>query len=214
MPERVTVPGEGSLPRIILFLKAPREGWVKTRLAASVGSEQAVRIYRYLVERQLANLPAGWPVEIRYTPSDAEPEMREWIGNGPIFRPQSEGDLGDRMGSAVAEAFSTGAGPVVCIGADCPDLGAADFLEVRERFLRGADLVFGPAADGGYYLLGLNAYCPEVFTDISWSTSDTLTDSLEKARKESRKVELLDTQRDVDNLEDWKDFCSRKALSL
>ncbi len=195
---------ESSSPRILLFLKAPRAGRVKTRLAASVGDKRAVDIYRQLVERQLASLPEGWPVEIRYDPADAGPEMMEWLGGDFVFRPQQPGDLGARMSCAVREAFSERDAPVFCIGADCPDLGVRDFLAARRRLEAGNDLVFGPAEDGGYYLLGMSLYCPEVFENVSWSSADTLAQSLDRARHHDRRVALLDTKLDVDELSDWE----------
>jgi len=201
------------IPRIILFLKAPRSGLVKTRLAASVGEEKAVEIYRFLVESQLRRLPRDWPFEIRFTPADAEEEMREWIGRGPILLPQGEGDLGHRLADAVAEAFARGSDPVVCIGADCPGLDVPDFEEARTALRNGADLVFGPADDGGYYLIALGRPCPEVFKEIPWSSETTLARSLEQAGKCNRKVSLLPSKGDIDHIEDWENFCGRNAVT-
>jgi len=204
--------GPGSareVPRILLFLKAPRPGRVKTRLAATVGGERAVEIYRTLVERQLAALPAGWQVEIRFDPEDAGPEMAEWLGEGFTYRPQVPGDLGDRMIQALRTAFSEGDAPVFCVGADCPELVSGDFEEARGQLENGADLVFGPATDGGYYLLGLSRFCPEVFEKIPWRSPETLKQSLSRSAEHGRRVGLLEEKSDVDEWADWEPFENR-----
>jgi len=201
-PEQPPIPDD-PLPRIILFLKAPWPGRVKTRLASELGNKAAVAIYRELVERQVAALPAGWPVEIRFDPAEARDEMISWLGAQFRFRSQAPGDLGQRMSEAVRQAFSEGETTVLCVGADCPDLGPEEFAQARNDLGDGADLVFGPARDGGYYLLGLRHHCPEIFDRIRWSSPQTLDVSLQRAREAGRIVTLLTEKSDIDFAEDW-----------
>lgn len=194
----------GPAPRVLVFLKAPRPGTVKTRLAGAYGAEGAARIYRLLAGRQMAAFPDGWPVEVLYAPADARAEMEEWLGDRARLRPQAGGDLGERLERAVAAAFAEGAGPVVCVGADCPDLGAEDFERAAALLAGGADLVFGPAEDGGYYLVALARECPEIFRGVSWGGSRTLAQSLRRAGEAGRRVALLGEKADVDLPADWE----------
>jgi len=201
--------GPTNRPRLVLFLKAPREGKVKTRLAEALGNARAVGIYRALVERQVRALPPGWPAEVCFDPPDAGPEMRDWLGDRFSFRAQVAGTLGDRMAHAVRAAFAEGEHSVICIGADCPELGMAELVEAERKLTAGHDLVFGPARDGGYYLLGMRSGCPEVFERIPWSSPDTLAVSLERARAAGRSLALLGEKGDIDFAEDWAEYLKR-----
>ena len=192
-------------PTILMFLKAPERGKVKTRLAAGIGVDAALEVYRRLVKRQLAAVPEGWPVEIQFTPVNAELEMRTWLGEaaGRTFKPQCEGGLGERLEHAVKEAFRAGAQGVLLIGGDCAELGAAEFEEAALA-LRTHDAVIGPSRDGGYYLLGLaDARC-EVFTAISWSTGVVAEQTRERLRSAQMRWTELTLLRDVDTKEDWE----------
>lgn len=193
-------------PRLLqLFLKAPRPGTVKTRLAATAGDATATAIYRRLAERQLTaltDLPAC-RLQIQYTPADAEAEMRSWLGDGPDYRPQCEGDLGDRLSRAVNAAFEQGAERVYCLGADCPLLGPGHLRRADALLDDGADVVFGPATDGGYYLLGQTAHHPGLFRDIPWSRPDTLAVSRDRAARHRLTTALLPELYDVDTEHDW-----------
>ena len=189
-------------PTILIFLKAPRAGEVKTRLAASIGPQAALGIYRALAEGQLQRLPARWPTEIHFTPSSALPEMQQWLGATRSYRPQASGDLGERLSLAVEQAFAAGAKRVLCIGADCPALDATHLQQAAQTLASGADVVFGPAGDGGYYLVGLNQPEPAIFKDIPWSAENTLKASLQAADRLGLKAQLLEPLHDVDTIED------------
>ncbi len=189
-------------PTLLLFLKAPRAGDVKTRLAADIGPEEALAVYRRLAEAQVRRLPGDWPLEIHYAPPDARAEMERWLGYGRTFFPQAHGDLGARLAVAVQGAFATGARSVICLGADCPALDAARLREADRALVDGADIVFGPADDGGYYLVGMNRAETAVFTRIPWSTEKTLAASLAAAERNGLKIKLLEPLSDVDTADD------------
>ncbi len=191
---------EHSSPAILSWLKAPRAGEVKTRLAQSIGPEAALKVYRVLVERQLSELPPGHPLEIHYTPTDALDEMRAWLGDEYAFHAQCEGGLGIRLERAVADAFKRGAQSVICIGGDCPKLNRVHLEQTAAALQSDYDIVFGPSEDGGYYLIGLNAHYPEVFQDIPWSTQATLETSLKKSSTLNLRVKLLETLYDIDEI--------------
>jgi rSAM/selenodomain-associated transferase 1 len=190
-----------SEPRVIVFLKTPRPGFVKTRLAVAIGPEAACAAYRQMagaVLEQLAPLPH---VELRYTPDDAEAEISPWLKSGWTARPQGGGDLGERMHRACAEAN----GPAIIIGSDCPAIALADILDAATA-LKNHNVVVGPATDGGYWLIGLAAPCPALFVGIAWSTDDVLKVTLAKAEAAGLSVHQLRELADVDTVEDWERF--------
>ncbi len=191
--------------RLIVFLKAPRPGIAKTRIAAVLGDEAALRIYRELVAATLARvtgLPDDFEVELRFAPDDAVPEIAPWLQPGWKTVPQGGGDLGARMSRAFADAFADGCTGVVVIGTDCPDLTAEDLRAARDALLD-HDVVVGPAEDGGYWLLGTSAPRPGLFAEIAWSSSRVLADTLSIARSAGLSVRLLRRLNDVDTAQDW-----------
>ena len=185
-------------PRAIIFVKAPRPGFVKTRLAAAIGDEAACDAYRQLAETILAKLTPLPHVELRFTPDDAEEEIKSWLRKDWAARPQGEGDLGQRMLRAFAEAN----GSAIIIGSDCPCLELSD-LEAAAEALQTHDAVLGPAVDGGYWLIGLNVPCPALFEGIEWSTDAVLKTSMSKAELQGLSVCQLRELSDVDTVEDW-----------
>ncbi len=160
-----------------LMLKAPRPGFVKTRLAAEIGALRAAAVYRALAERQLGEIPAEWACAVHYSPDEAGEEIRQWLGPvaplGTAYHPQGGGDLGGRMRHAVRSGLAAGAGAVVLLGGDCPGLGRSVLREVAVR-IQTVDMAIGPAADGGYVLLALKQDCPALFEGIPWSTPEVL----------------------------------------
>ena len=192
-------------PTILIFLKAPVAGQVKTRLARDVGNDKALEIYRSLVERQMSDLPDDWPVEIHFSPATAEPQMREWLGAEPnwSFVPQVESGLGERLAHATTRAFARGASAVMLIGGDCPELGEAEF-QLAAQGLGEHDAVMGPAADGGYYLLGMKAPLLELFENVAWSTGAFADRTREIVREQNWELSELPQLSDIDTREDWE----------
>ena len=195
---------------LIIFLKAPRPGFVKTRLARTSGVEPACAAYRRLVETLLANLTALTGVELRYSPDEAAGEIQPWLRPHWHSRAQGEGDLGARLHRAFAESFLQDAQRVVIIGSDCPEVTPRDIAEAW-RALQSHDLVLGPATDGGYWLIGLNHVQPSLFTEMVWSTETVLQETLQRARSAALRVSLLRELVDVDTEVEWKDFLARSA---
>jgi hypothetical protein len=181
------------------MLKAPRPGTVKTRLGAEIGFERATQIYRLLAERQMFAVPEGWRREIHFSPVAAEMEMRAWLGRGHDYFPQCEGDLGRRLGDAVAGAFGRGATSVVVVGGDCPDLDEGCLREAVAA-LRTSDVVLGPALDGGYYLIGLRRPALRLFSGIPWSTEKVLETTLARITEDHLSYVLLAPKEDIDDL--------------
>lgn len=194
--------------RLVIFLKAPRLGTVKTRLAATLGDAAALQVHRALVEvvlRQLAPVPG---VELRFTPDDACREISPWMRAGWIATPQGPGDLGQRLRRAFKDHFGSGAERVVVIGSDCPAVAFED-IRIAWAALRTDDVVIGPASDGGYWLIGLRESQPAVFRGIAWGTAKVLRQTLDRAEARGLRVHLLRELADVDTAVDWWAFLAR-----
>jgi rSAM/selenodomain-associated transferase 1 len=187
-------------PALGIFLKAPRLGTVKTRLAAEIGTRQALRLYRVLVHRTLAEVRvAGLEATVWFTPADAATEMRRWLGEGWDLRPQASGDLGTRL-AAAAHAVPPGRG-WLAIGADCPRLDAALLREAAAVVARD-EIVLGPSLDGGYYLVGGPMPLPDLFSAMPWSTGRVLRETRARLVHAKAPWHELVTLRDVDTAED------------
>lgn len=199
--------------RVVVFLKAPRPGAVKTRLAGTLGPDAACAAYRRLVEALLANLAPLPRVELCFTPTEAGAEIQPWVRPGWLTCPQVGGDLGERLHAAFAEHFETDAQHVVIIGSDCPDVTATD-IEDAWLALEGHDVVLGPALDGGYWLIGLRAPQPALFAGIPWSTDRVFGETMCRARETGLRVALLRELADVDTAADWERWLRRANIDV
>ena len=196
---------------LIVFARAPRLGSVKTRLARRLGDDAALAIYREVTERTLrVARGSGIPVHVAFTPGDAADEMRSWLGDDLAYEAQTDGDLGTRMARSISARFATGANRVVIVGTDCPALSPAILRAALDALAR-ADVVFGPATDGGYYLMAQRALHPSLFVGVPWSSARTLGVSLARAQSAGLSVALLDELRDIDTAEDWQAYLDGSA---
>jgi uncharacterized protein len=193
------------LERLVIFVKAPRPGTVKTRLAQALGGEGACAAYQRLVATLLSGLRELPEVELAYTPADARSEVAPWLGPGWQAHPQEEGDLGLRLQSAFSKAFRAGVHRVVVIGSDCPAVTAADIRGAWKALLA-HDLVIGPATDGGYWLIGLRRPHPALFYDMPWSTDRVFAETLRRAEACRLRAHVLRERSDVDTVEQWDQF--------
>lgn len=201
---------------VLVFVRAPQRGRVKTRLAAGTGPDAALRIYRRLGEHTISEalqLP-NTEVRVHFTPADAEQAVRSWLGEGPLYLPQAEGDLGRRLAHAFAAAWTAGADRVLVIGSDLPDVSAERIQRAFAK-LAAADAVLGPARDGGYYLLALRRPISGVFDGVDWSTERVLRQTVERLRAANVEPALLEPLADVDEVEDlpagWAAWAARPS---
>lgn len=193
---------EGSLlGTVVVFARAPRLGGVKRRLAAAIGARAALRFYVATLRRALRILHADgrFRAVLAITPDRA---AARWPVRLPIV-PQGRGDLGARMHRACRRFRRQ---PVVLVGSDVPEIDGSHIIAAF-RALGRADAVFGPAEDGGYWLVGLALRRPgHPFAAVRWSTSHALADTLGNFR--GRRVALLRTLRDVDTEADLRAVAS------
>ena len=200
---------------VLVFIRAPEAGRVKTRLAAEIGDVAALGVYRRLAEHAVQAALALGPlvsVRVHFTPANAGDAVRAWLGAGPVYLPQADdADLGVRMRAAFEAAFGDGFDRVVVIGSDLPDLTAEILRGAFER-LESTDAVVGPARDGGYWLLGLKRMLPGVFDGIAWSTGEVLARTLERLRSMQMEPALLEELADVDEAGDlppgWREWAA------
>ena len=195
-------------PRLYVFVRAPALGAVKRRLAAGVGALEALRFYRAATERLLRRVGCDprWETVLAVTPDISARGVSPWPA-GFARTGQGGGDLGARMGRFLAGDRTV---PVAIVGSDIPEL-AASHVEAAFAALRDADLVFGPAADGGYWLVGRRpgAATRGLFDGVRWSTSHALSDTRANVSPR-RKVALLEVLEDVDDAADHASWRIRR----
>jgi rSAM/selenodomain-associated transferase 1 len=202
-------------PLILLFIKAPARGQVKTRLAVALGEDAALELYQRFVQDILDTLEqTGIPVMICYHPPGSGNAVAEWLGPGQQYLPQEGRDVGERMANAFRQAFTRGFSRVVLIGSDIPDLPAPLLNEAMAALLT-HDSVIGPARDGGYYLIGFrhDTFFPGVFSGIAWSTGTVFCSTMQAFEKAGQQVHELPLRQDVDTIEDLKDLAARSRRS-
>ncbi len=188
--------------RLIVMTKYPEPGRAKTRLIPALGAEGAAQLHRRLGLHTVEQVRSYMP-EIRYAGGNQD-LMRDWLGDFDYVH-QGDGDLGDRMSRAFAEGFDYGFDRMIMIGTDCPKVDQTLIDRAFEE-LDKTEVVFGPAIDGGYYLIGLRKYIPELFCNIKWSTDSVLRDSLESLDRLQIRSTLLELLPDIDRPEDLKYF--------
>jgi rSAM/selenodomain-associated transferase 1 len=188
--------------------KAPRAGLVKTRLAEALGADRAAALYRAFLAD---TLEMACEVRARrltvesalcFSPPDAAEEFGFAAGAFDLALPQRDGDLGAKLAGMFDDLLDAGRERVIAIGADSPTLPPSLVATAFERLEGGADVVLGPTADGGYYLVGLRKHQPELFVDVPWSTDRVLGTTLERSRALGLETVVLDDWYDVDTTDE------------
>lgn len=187
-----------------VFIKNPRLGQVKTRLAATMGAEEALRIYQYLLNQTKA-VSLSSPAERWLWYSELPDQEDGWESHLFHKMQQTSGDLGHRMSAAFEAAFAAGAEKAVLIGSDCPYL-RPDLLEQAFLGLDKEEVVIGPTFDGGYYLIGMRRWLPMLFEGISWSTETVFSETLQRMKAIGVVGIVLDRLADIDEESDWLAF--------
>lgn len=186
--------------RLLLFTKPAREGRVKTRLIGALTPAQAAALHQAFLEDLLERLREGsFDLRLAWALDPGEP-----VPDGPCPGVRQEGDdLGERLYRALAAAGAEAAS-VAALGSDHPTLPLEMVHDAFERLEAGADVVLGPAEDGGYYLIALQAAAvvPRLFDEIAWSTERVFPDTVARCRELGLRLELLPQASDVDTPED------------
>lgn len=193
---------------LMLFVRNPELGKVKTRLAASVGPEEALAIYMHLLQhtKQVTeNLPMD---KVVYYSNEVD-QQDLWPNDKYKKQVQPSGNLGEKMEAAFRDAFAQGYTSVVIIGSDCHQL-TPSIIEKAFAELNTHEVVIGPALDGGYYLLGMKHLHPELFQNKRWSTEHVFPDTLFDIEHLHLSHKVLPELSDIDYVEDLdEDFWVR-----
>jgi hypothetical protein len=186
-----------------LFAKLPVPGQVKTRLAADTSPEWAAQVATaFLLDTVERLTPVDAQRVLAFAPRDAEAAFETLVQDRFTLVPQVDGNLGQRMAAFFRDQLATGAGKVVLLGTDSPSLPVA-WVEQALAELERADVVLGPATDGGYYLLGCGRRLPPIFDGIAWGSHHVLAETVARLGDPNWRLALLPPWYDVDTLADW-----------
>ncbi|MGZ3579119.1 MAG: TIGR04282 family arsenosugar biosynthesis glycosyltransferase [Syntrophales bacterium] len=189
---------------LIMFVRFPGQGQVKSRLAKDIGEEQATNLYRCFVEDLLERFSKEpYRLCLAFHPREMEHEMKEMLGHDFSYIPQTGEDLGERMKLAFLRCFSEGARSVVLIGSDIPDLPAR-IVDEAFRALDKYGTVIGPSLDGGYYLLGFRqeTFNEGIFARLPWGAETVFQQTMNILHMAGALVHVLPVWWDIDKHED------------
>jgi rSAM/selenodomain-associated transferase 1 len=199
------------VPYLVVMAKAPRAGIAKRRLGRDIGQIAALRFYRATLARLLRRLGRDprWRLVLYLTPDRDAFARGIWPAHIPRF-PQGSGDLGARMRRPLEVS---GPGPVAIVGGDIPDLDRRH-IAAAFKALGSHDLVFGPASDGGYWLVGVKRRprTPRLFHDVRWGSAHALADTLKGVARD--RAALLETLDDVDDGAAYARFTCSKSRGM
>lgn len=190
-------------PALIIFIKNPEKGKVKTRLAKTVGDDQALKIYKVLMAHT-RSLASKIQAKRYLFYSQYINEQDDWSKDLFVKDLQSEGDLGHKMASAF-QSVLTQHQKAIIIGSDCASLSVS-IIQDAVQALDQHDFVIGPALDGGYYLLGMQTFEPSLFKEIPWSTESVAQLTIEKIKAKGKSHFVLPALSDIDFEEDWNKY--------
>ena len=194
---------------LLIFSRYPTPGEAKTRLIPALGTEGAAQLHQQMTEAAIATAQAtdlfnpknGRNITVHFTGAELK-KFQTWLGPELQYLAQPlGGDLGQRMASAFNTAFTLGRKHVIGIGTDVPEL-TSEILDQADQELDHHDIVLGPAADGGYYLLGMSSFTSELFANIDWGTEHVYTQTVAICTQLGLKISALQTLNDVDRPED------------
>lgn len=194
-----------SVNKLLIFTKAPILGEVKTRLQPEYSKKQSLKLHEYLALNTLQKVEKliNCEIDLCCTPSRNYIFFLKCENQYPINLVDQLGDnLGERMAFALSSALQTHE-KVLIIGTDCPELNESYINQALEK-LDEYDAVIGPADDGGYVLLGLKCFSPELFSDINWGTDSVLHQTRNVLKKMNWLWFELEVQYDIDRPEDLK----------
>ena len=190
---------------LLILLRYPEAGAVKTRLIPKLGEFDAARLYKRIAEQVVDEtdriVHRGLSRIAVVSPKDMVPEAKAWLGDRLIYLPEAGYNLATHLEKAFHHAFKCGGERVIAIGTDCIELRMA---HLRKAFsiLHRKDFVFGPAEDGGVTVIGMRKPQPEVFVDIAWGTDHVFEQLKAKLLPINGSVEFLERLRDIDRYED------------
>ena len=198
---------------VLVMAKAPRAGEVKTRLEPLLGPAGCARLQGALIEATTAWAADVAPGSAYLAFGGEEGDLRPHVHDGVECFPDRRGDLGDRLSAATARVFGERSEPLLVVGTDMPVLTRAHAREAEAVIRGGADVTFGPALDGGYWMVGLSRPSPDLFElGGDWGGPAVLARSLERAELGGLRTELLGMERDLDDPSDARALADHPRL--
>ena len=188
---------------LIIFIRNPELGKVKTRLARDVGAEKALAIYKALLRHTRETAMQVQARRLLFYSQDIH-ENDDWPSTHFDKRLQSGGDLGERMQHAFATALAA-TDKAIIVGSDIAQINA-EIIKKAFAALDEADFAIGPALDGGYYLLGMKQATPELFQNMPWSTDQVCTVTQQRIRQLGKTYRLVAPLSDIDYASDWEQY--------
>jgi uncharacterized protein len=201
--------------RVLLFVRAPELGRVKTRLEKKLDAATVLRLYRCFVQDIIETLSTGGhEMIVFFFPPHKGSAVQAWLGDKVPVQAQTGKTLGDKMRNAFSDVFAGDVDQAVLMGSDLPDF---DNRIIDESFelLKEKDLVIGPAEDGGYYLIGLrkNSLNNDVFSGIDWGTASVFRQTMDKIHAAGLDCHVLPFWRDIDTHDDLVAFYRRSKAN-
>lgn len=196
---------------IIIFAKYPKHGNVKTRLAKTLGEAFATNFYVRCSEhtfKECLKLSKHSVSFLFYPDKEHSLELKSWAGKNFIYKIQDGKDLGARMRNAFTEVFKNNFEKVLIVGTDIPDLSSGLINQALSELDKN-EIVIGPSTDGGYYLLGMKKFHPDLFNNIQWSSEEVLNKTLNIINQLDLNFNLLPKLMDIDTEEDLKGWYSK-----
>lgn len=195
---------------VLVFLKAPEKGRVKTRLSLILDESFVLELYKGFVHDTLAILESFQDIFIYFLPAEKEDDLRSWLGSGYQYVCQTGRDLGEKMSNAFRDGFEKGYDRLLLIGTDIPEISES-VLHRAFTLLETKDAVIGPASDGGYYLIGFRkeSFSEKIFHDMNWSKGDVFQETLRVMGEMHLQYERVAELNDVDTPEDLEALSSR-----
>lgn len=195
---------------LIIFIKNPEIGKVKTRLAATIGDQEALNVYQFLLRCTREMVLQLQEIQLHLFYSDYINISDQWE-NQFFYKNLQKGDnLGHKMSTAFKEVLAQNE-MVLIIGSDCPYLEPGMIQHGFDQ-LREHDFVIGPAKDGGYYLLGMKSYTPEIFHKVAWSTPYVFQQTIEIAERLGKTCYILPELSDIDDWQDWLEYVGSPSI--
>jgi len=190
---------------LIVFIKYPQPGQVKSRLAKDFDGDFAAGLYKaFALDILECAMKGDWQLQVFFYPPEKETEIKKLFGNDHEYRPQRGADLGARMKNAFTDCFAAGFKSVVLIGSDCPDLPRELIEESFDLLESPNNMVIGPAVDGGYYLVGFgrDKFRTDIFEGLIWSTPFVLEETILILKAKNHTPQLIGEWHDIDTSDD------------
>ncbi|NIP31569.1 MAG: DUF2064 domain-containing protein [Candidatus Dadabacteria bacterium] len=193
---------------LIIFVKYPTPGEVKTRLGKSIGYEKAASLYSLIAKFIINKLTdsKSYTSLIFYSPENKKEEVKKWLNRNELeYFPQTGNSLGEKISNAFKHCFSSGKKNVAIVGTDCIEINEKELSNVFGMLSENnIDVILGPSLDGGYYLLGLNKYRNKIFNNIEWSTNKVLNKTINIINENNLLYQTIEEKNDIDQIEDIK----------